>query len=313
MTVPPPLRFARLRLRRRRHWNGRGVSVILGALLVFVMGVAIFGLVVTEGLPAWMGQNEDAYTQSAQAALNVLATTWETQILHGGPLVLSTSVPMSSAGVPILASPTVATLSFAPRSVGVFESLTVLEGATTLYQSNLTLGTVTLHAPNRYATPEIFRLQGGALLQLPGSGGGSIVTDPPIALFSNGSAWSLDATLMGIVGNSFSASGPSAAVLTSTLPQPASAFSRSNSSSGLSVVVAIGSFDACSWYHYLAGLPAGAGLAPDQYRLIPASAAQVGCRAPGAPPQMVLLELTHLGSVGITRATIDLALGAGGG
>jgi len=276
------------------------------------MGVAIFGLVVTQGVPAWMGQNEASYTQSAGAVLNGVVSTWETQILHGGPLVLSTSIPMSSAGVPILAAPTIATLSFAPHAVGLFESLTVTEGPRTLYQSNVTLGTVTLHIPNRYATPESFLLQGGALLRIPGSGGGSIVTDPPIALFSNGSAWSLDATLMGIVGNSFSVSGPSAAVVTSTLPQPPTTWSRSSALANLTVTLAIGSFDACSWYHYLSGLPAGAGLAPAQYRLSPASADQVGCRTPGAAPQMVELEVTGLGSVGVTDATLSLALGSGG-
>jgi len=313
MTVPPPCRLARRRFRRRRGWNSRGVSVILGALLVFVMVVAVFGLVVTKGVPAWMEQNEASYSQSAEAALNALASNWETQILHGGPVVLSTSVPLASAGVPLLAAPTVATLSFSPRSVGLFESLTVRQGGSTLYRANLTLGTLTLSVPNRFATPETFRIQGGALLQLPGSGGGSIVTDPPISLFSNGSAWVLDATWMGIVGSPFSVSGPSSAVLASTLAQPATAWSRSNGSDGLSVTLTIGSFDACSWYHYLTGVPVEAGLGSADYRLTPSSAGLVACRSPGAAPQMVSLELTHLGSVGLTNATIDLGPGSGGG
>ncbi|MHB1435114.1 MAG: hypothetical protein ACYCPN_04425 [Thermoplasmata archaeon] len=313
MTVPPPCILVRLRFRQRRRWNARGVSVILGALLVFVMVVAISGLVVTKGVPAWMGQDEASYVRSAGGALNALASTWETQILLGGPLVLSTSVPLASAGVPLLASPTIATLSFAPRSVGLFESVTVTEGTAIVYRSNVTLGTVTLNVPNRYATPETFRLQGGALLQLPGSGGGSVVTDPPISLFSNGSVWSLDATLLGIVGTSFSVSGPSSAVLSSTLPAPAAAWSRSNASGGLTLTLALGSFDACAWYHYLAGLPVGAGLGPNEYRLIPASASLVDCRSPGAAPQMVALELTHLESVGLNLATIDLSLSSGGG
>jgi hypothetical protein len=313
MHEPPYLTLRRDRLARRRRLDARGVSVILGALLVVVMVLAVAGMVVTKGVPAWMGQNEASYSEEAAGSLTALAATWEGQILHGGPSVLSNSIPLASAGVPLLASPTVARLAFTPSAVGVYENLTVTQGSTTLFRWNTSMSTLALVVPNRYATPETYLLQGEAVLGRPNGGAGSMLTDPLFSLFMNGSFVSFDATLLEIQGTAFSFSGPSEATLTSTLGQRANGWSNPSATQALTVTIGIGSFDACSWYHYLAQLPANAGLAASGYSLSPTSISQVGCRTPGAAPSSISLEIHGLASVNLQSAVIDLALNSGGG
>jgi len=197
------------RARRLRH-QPRGVVAVIGTLLALLVFFALFGIFLTQYVPVWMTDNEAYFTAQAAASMAQLKASIDAQYALGGPATYGTPFTLSSGSVPLIAQPTLGTLTFVPNTCPygffnpvntptsspkapfygqprvpgfcVFVNVTESNGpgGTAKYSQAVASGVIQFILPNRYYTPETFYMEDDAVLQSQSSGFQIMAVPPPL-------------------------------------------------------------------------------------------------------------------------------------
>lgn len=297
-------RYRRIRPLRRSR---RGVATVIGALLVAVILITIFGMFLTQTIPVWMNQNESSWTTSGELSMASLKADVDLQYSLGASPEYSIPFALTSSGVPVLASPTQGALLFTAGGAGSYANLTLSPGGgRNPYVQNASTGTLTMSLPNRYAHPETLAFQNDAVIRAPSGANATIDFSPLFALRHVPGNTSLALVLVTAVGVSRSTSAPGVQPVTSTLLARSVVTSSElfgfNGTPTLGLTLRIGSAYACGWEAFLATALESSGLAPGGFTL---SGPGTGCAG------TVVLTLTSVSYLTLYLAEIQIGIGPG--
>lgn len=290
----------RYRRARRLDRSPRGVAAVVGTLLALLVFFALFGIFLTEYVPLWMTDNEAQFTAGVDAAISQLKAGADAQSAFGGPTVLTTSFPISSQGVPLLAQPTEAVLILLPPSCPngfagptsrspppgtpintttcVFEreAFTAGAGATGLNLPwNMTVADAVFEVqlPNRYFSQETFYLEGDGIVQTQYGAHSALVVPPPLTVSHTAANTTVGTTFLGLYGNATVVIGQGTEQVYSHLLSSTRVTSNGlfHSAAGQAIpfnfTFEIGTRNLCAWYTYLSSVVAQAGLPAAGYSL----------------------------------------------
>ncbi len=267
--------FRHVRRLRRDH---RGVVAVVGTLLALLVFFALFGIFLTEYLPLWMEENESQLTFSLQTSLATLKSGVDDQYIFGA--IPSYSVPFttSSNSVPLLAQPTVATLSFlsgcpdgfttagAPEKIGScdFEKVayatakgTGSASQTHNYTQTEATNYLEVSVPNRYYTPVVYFFESDAVTASQTNGHAWIGVPPPFNLTKTGTNLTVRTSLLTFVGNASSFTGVGSKDVTSHFLYQTNVTSvgrflnKTSAVRSFNLTLTLGVHNVCSWYTYL--------------------------------------------------------------
>ncbi len=295
--------------RRRFRRSRRGVVSVVGTLLALLVFFALFGIFLTQYLPLWMFDNESAFSSQAQASMATLKSNIDLQLALGYPPVYSTPFVMASSGVPLLAAPTTALLTFVPTTAGVFAnvSMSVGPGGSAPLYRNYSLGDLTMYLPNRYYSPQTFVLEDDAVVESQSQNSQLMAFPPPLVINSTGSQVGVSVSLVQMLGNA------SQAVSTGT--QQISShflFSQVFTSSGPSgggtfqAELKVGTHYPCAWASFLSSTLNRSGVASSHFTLTP-----TGCGPSNGLAQLVDLKFRSISSFTLILGTVSIVMGVG--
>jgi hypothetical protein len=207
----------RLMLRRRLRRGNRGVAAVVGTLLALLVFLSIFGIFVTEYVPLWMTDNEEAFSNTIASQFGAIKQTMDTLYVSGKTnFAVANPVAMASNGVPVFAQPTEGVLTFTQASA-LYTNVTFrLGGSTGWFKQNFSSGTVRDQLGDRYYVPMAYSIEGDSVVQTQTPNQQLVLFQPSIiANYSGayeGPRTSLFMTLFSIVGNSSSTSTASTGV-----------------------------------------------------------------------------------------------------
>jgi len=329
----------RYRRARRLDRSQRGVAAVVGTLLALLVFFALFGIFLTEYLPIWMADNEAEFTAEADASLAVFKSNVDAQAALGGPSVYTTSFPLSSEGVPLLAQPTEAVLVLLPPSCPggfyspngtpvqktscVFERESFTAGAaaktSNAWNKTSTTADLEMQLPNRYFNAETFYFENDAVIQVQGIGHEAIVGPPPLTITKTGSNTTLTTAFLGLYGNSTVVIGQGSEevyseLITTTHTTSRGLFLAANGSAvPFNFTFQIGTRNLCAWYYYFTNLTSVSGLSASAYTLSmsAASLSTSVCSDHGGYTYMLTFKLLNIAYATAVTASIDVSLGAG--
>lgn len=292
----------------------RGVASVVGALLVLLIALIAFTLIFSEAVPVWMAQNETALSEQVQAAFAQLQATVDLQAAFGSPHMGLTSIGLTSAAVPVLATPTRASLLFEQDSIPAFVNLSVTPGAdgTIPYQRNVSLGELSVDLPNRYIPSQTLRFENGAVFVVGGSSS-RLLFAPLFSVEPAGPNTTLTMTLVSMTGPTAGNSAPGTQQIADTLQSETTAVSHGaprpeGGYGNLSLTLSIGSPNACAWSAFFLGALASAGLPDGAYTVTPPP----GCSAGSAGFGVVSVTLVSLSEATVTWLGLGVDIGNGG-
>ena len=253
---------------------------VVGTLLALLVFFALFGVFLTQYVPLWMTQNEAALSNQVQTSLATLKSGVDDQYLFG--TISSYSVPFttSSNSVPLIAQPTVASLSYlngcpsglsstgAPESVSTcdFDGLsyaTATGGANSKdfsYTDSAVTDYFEVADPNRYYTSVDYFFESDGIAGTQYSGHQWMVVPPPLNITKSGSTVDVQSSFVLLLGNASSFTGLGSKDVTSRLESASSVNStdRFETTTGaprtFNVTVKLGLHLACAWYNLLYNL-----------------------------------------------------------
>ena len=236
---------------------------MIGTLLSLLVFFALFGIFLTQYLPLWMADNEAQFTNAAATSFLSYKSQIDQQYALGGPPILGTPFTISSAGVPLLAQPTEAALSFIPQTCPnptgytvsfyakgvtgassanygqpvnpafcVFENqtLSVGPGGSGQYTQRVASGVLQMQLPNRYYTSETFYYEDDGVVQSQLGGYQVMAFAPPLNVTRASGNTSVSSSFLFLTGNSTSVIGQGSEEIYSHL-----LFSQLVTSNGVSV------------------------------------------------------------------------------
>ncbi len=278
---------------------------IIGALLLVLIAVAVVGLVLTQWLPATLAADESTFVRTSATQLALLGSNVDSEIATNGTNPLATTLPLASASVPVVSSPTVASVEYVPDLSGTFASVSASAPgfARTV---NVTTGALALSIPNRYTTSASFDFEDGAIWQFAGgSRYATTVFGPLVELAPAAGGWNVSVRLVRFTGPSFGAAGPNPVVVTSALASEQTTTWSAGGSGSFNVTIEIGTYHPCAWYAFFEAVVGQAKLSPALSSLAPANA----CALLSTGPTIVVLILHNGSSVRVETASIALGLG----
>lgn len=248
--------------RRRLARSRRGVAAILGALFALLIFLVAFGLVLTQTLPVWMEQNETSFVQSAQGSIAALQSTIGLQAATGAPATALTPVSLSSASVPVLASPTVGSVAFEPPSPAGYVNVSWSGGSGDgAAYTNATLGRLVVTLPNRYISSEVLDFEDGALLSVVGTNAPMIAYGPAFTVLDRPGNLSVSLVVVSMAGANAVVNGPGTReIADALLAHTTRDVAGSGSPTNLSLTIRVGSSLACAWGAFYVGALAAAGV-----------------------------------------------------
>ncbi|MGI0131237.1 MAG: hypothetical protein ACREEC_13980, partial [Thermoplasmata archaeon] len=244
------------------------MATVIGALLVVLAFVAVFGLFLTQVVPAWMATNEESWGDSVRASLAQFQSTVDLQTSLGSPASATTPISLTSAGVPVLAAGTEGSLDVLPQHPGfVNVSMSVGPGGVLGYYQNVSGGAISVSLPDRYSSPQTFVFEAGAIIAVGPSGGAAIEFPPQFSVHRTSGNTSVSLSLLDLSGTASGTTGGTQGIVGQMLERTSTS-SDGRTGSGSSAMpfelsVRIGSEHACAWYSYLdstllvSGLPSG--------------------------------------------------------
>jgi hypothetical protein len=266
--------------RRYRRFRGarRGVVAVVGTLLALLVFFALFGVFLTQYVPLWMTQNEAALSNQVQTSLATLKSGIDDQYLIGGIPTYSVPFTLSSASVPLLTQPTVASMSYiagcpggfysngTPREISAcdFESLAYSTGTLPAgsqnhpYSQLLTTDYLLVSLPDRYYVAVTYVFEADGVAQAQSSSHQTMLVAPPVNVsVSSAGAVSVQSSLLALVGPSAAYSGQGSKDVTSAV-QSASGVNSTDrflTSGGVArkfnVTMIFGVHEICAWYNLL--------------------------------------------------------------
>ncbi len=282
---------------------------MVGTLLALLVFFALFGIFLTQYLPLWMIDNESAFTSQSQASMATLKSNIDLQMALGNPPVYSTPFVLSSQGVPLLAAPTVGSLSFLPAQAGVFANVSMSSGpggSGPLFR-NFSLGALSMSLPNRYYSSQTFVLEDDAVIQSQTDTSQIVAFPPPLTLNTTGAQVGVSLSLVQMLGNATSAVGSGTQEVSSHF-----LFSQVFSSSGplgggtFSAEFKLGTHYPCAWASFLQNTLNRSGVAPSHYSLTPST-----CIASGGIAKIVDLRFVNISSFTLILGTVSIVIGVG--
>ena len=298
--------------RRRRFRSRRAVVSVVGTLLALLVFFSLFGVFLSQYLPVWMGDNEVAFTAQVQAAMAELKSNADLQVALGGPSVLTTSLPMSSQGIPVLAAPTQAILNFVQNSPGVFlnVSMTVGPGGSGPFYQNYSMGAVQVSLPNRYYVPQTFEYEADAVIQSQSSSQQIVDYLPLISLNQSGQTVSATITAVQLFGNSTQTITQGTEQLYTHLLFRQPMVSTGPVGGGtFGATFVLGTHYPCAWGNFLNTTLAQSGVPSSHYTLSPGSLA--ACQSSSAQATVVKLVLTGLSELTLVLGGLSVSTGLG--
>jgi hypothetical protein len=202
----------RRRYRRRVQRGSRAVVSVVGTLLALLVFFALFGVFLTQYVPLWMSENEQTLTSQIETALADMKVGIDGQVASQGPAVIATPFPISSQSIPLIAQPTVATITFLPPTPGsgTYANISMKPApgsGSGLFYENDSLGTLQVQVPSRYYSPETFSLENDAVIQAEENGQQVVEFPPTLSVNQSGSGYGVTASLIQVKGISTQATG----------------------------------------------------------------------------------------------------------
>lgn len=299
------------RYRRRLRRDSRAVVSVVGTLLALLVFFALFGVFLTQYVPIWMTENEQALAVQDQSALAQLKSNIDLQATDGGPPVFSTPFQLSSQGIPLVAQPTTGTITFIPSSPGVFANVSLRPGpgnAGGLYWQNISLGTLSMQLPNRYYSPQSFSLENDAVLQAQGNGQQLVDFPPTFALNSTGAGIGVTATIIQLSGASTQATSTGSQEVFSHLVFSQTITSTSPTAT-LKATFYEGTLFPCAWDAFVNSTIAQSGINFNGH--YPTITPSLASCTTGTSPFPVKVTFTNLASFTLIYAQIRLVIGVG--
>jgi hypothetical protein len=291
---------------RRLARQRRGVVAVVGTLLSLLVFLALFGIFITQFLPLWMDENEAQFTSQAQASFATLKSNIDFQSTVGEPAEMSTPFVMASEGVPLLAQPTPAVLSFIPAQPGVYANVSVTPGPANSHSffQNFSLGVIQMVLDNRYYSPQTFEFEDDAVIQSQSAVSQIVLYPPGLAINVTGNQVGVTLTLLQLAGN--------ATQTVSTGTQEvyshflfAQSYTSNGTTGSVSAVLKLGTFFPCAWVSFLRTDFQNAGAA-SHLTLSPST-----CSAATPTPSKVEATLSSLTSFTLVVAESQVIVGVG--
>ena len=282
---------------------------MVGTLLALLVFFALFGVFITQYLPLWMTDNESAFTSEAQASMATLKSNIDLQLALGSPPVYATPFTLTSAGVPLLATPTSGTLNFLPSQSGVFAnvSMTVGPGASGPLYRNYSLGALAMTLPNRYYSPQVFELEDDAVIQSQSDRSQIVAFPPLLAINSSGTQVGVSVSLVQLLGNATQAIGAGTQEVVSHYLFGQQFVSTGPGGGGtFQAEFRLGTHFPCAWATYLSSTLNRSGVSPSHFSLTPS-----GCIASRGLPQLVDLRFLNISSFTLILGTFSIVVGVG--
>jgi len=263
---------------RRLRQARRGVVAVVGTLLALLVFFALFGIFLTQYVPLWMEENENAFSNQVQVSLATLKSGVDDQYTLGGIPGYSVPFTMSSQSVPLITQPTVATLSYlngcpdgfyasngTPVRIGscdflrlAYNTATGAAGSQT-HNFNQTSPTnyLEISLPDRYYVPLDYYFEGDAVTGAQTSGHGWMVAPPPLNVTKTSSNLTVQSSFVTLLGNTSSYTSQGTKDVTSHFLSTTNVTSvhRFLSTTGaartFNLTVTVGVHDLCGWYNFL--------------------------------------------------------------
>jgi hypothetical protein len=270
----------RYRRARRIRAARRGVVAVIGTLLALLVFFALFGIFLTQYVPLWMTDNEAQFTSQAATSFAQFKTYVDSQYLIGGPSVYGTPFVLSSNGVPLIAQPTQATLSFiatgcpggfyAPTTKGEtsanlgqpvnptycsFQNITLSSGpgGSGYFSQHVATGSLEMQLPNRYFNSQTFYFEDDGVIQSQGGTLEVMAVPPPFNVTTVAGNTSLTTSYLSMFGNATQTTGQGSQQVFTHLRYSQSFASAGKIVSGvvqpnsLNVTYEIGTENPCAW------------------------------------------------------------------
>jgi hypothetical protein len=296
---------------RGLHRDRRAVVSVVGTLLALLVFFALFGIFVTQYVPIWMADNEGAFSAHIQASLAQLKYSVDEQAASGHEPSFATPFTLASDGIPLIATPTPATLNFIPHTQGVYVDVAMQYGPSGRpnFDTNLTLGTIQATLPNRYYPGQTFDYEADAVIQSQGDTNQILLYPPTFVLNSSGSQTSGTFALVQLYGNATQVVSSGTVEVYShygNVQQYPSNGTPALPGAPFRVTITIGTLFPCAWASYLNRSLSSAGLPAGSYTLTPSSC--VPSHGVSTPVKVVL---TRLNSFDFILASFTIQIGVG--
>lgn len=258
------------------------------SLLVFF---ALFGVFITQYVPLWMSENENQFSNEAQASLETLKQYVDDQAIFGAPHTYAVPFTLSSDGIPLFAQPTQGSLSYLPggcsggfASTGspmnsiacVFQRLTYNVSSTLPPDPNLIATPVTyvaatnyleMQLPNRYYPSQSLFFEGDGVIVSQAGGGQWMLVPPPLTISTSGPNTTVTSSFVTLLGSpsAYSSQGVKDVYSTSLSSTNVSSQGRFvDSMTGdpvpFDVVFEVGTHNPCAWWSFLNATGSSAGV-----------------------------------------------------
>lgn len=251
---------------------------VVGTLLALLVFFALFGIFLTQYVPLWMEENESQLSNQIQTALSTLKSGADDQYILGGIPTYSVPFTVASATVPLLAQPTVATISSIPgcpdgfyTSNGTPERIASCDFEHLAFSSttctapcqdnvfNVTRATNYLEVdlPARYFTPLSYYFEDDGLAAAQTSGHQWMFVPPPLTITETAGNLTVRLSQLVLFGNATTFNGQGTKDVTShyytgTNVTSASRFETSTGAPRtFNLTLTLGVHAICGWYNYL--------------------------------------------------------------
>lgn len=274
------------------------------SLLVFF---ALFGVFITQYVPLWMSENENQFSNEAQASLETLKQYVDDQAIFGAPHTYAVPFTLSSDGIPLFAQPTQGSLSYLAGGCSqgftssgfpvdnrscVYQRLTyellsspALGPNQTLTPQPITYASATnylqMQLPNRYFPSQDLFFDSDAVIVSQAGGGQWMLVPPPLTISMNGPNTTVTGSFVTLLGSpsAYSSQGVKDVYSTSLSSTNVSSFGRfvlvTNGSNNTTlkqplpfdVEFEVGTHNPCAWQGFLANLTGSSALRGLNYSL----------------------------------------------
>jgi hypothetical protein len=334
----------RYRRARRLHHNPRGVVSVVGTLLALLVFFTLFGIFLTQYLPLWMTDNEAQFTAQAAYSFALFKSNVDSQYQFpaGTPQTLGTPFTVSSAGIPLLAQPTEATLVFLPSTCPagfyakgvpggtganyglpvnaancVFANVSFSHGpgGSGFYSQHIATGTLEMILPNRYYISQDYYFEDDAVIQSQQGGYQTMAVNSPLNVTTNAGNLTVTSSLLQLFGNASTFIGQGSQDVYSHFR-----FSQAAASSGLHVVAnnsfipfvytfEIGTQYPCAWSAFLNKTMVNSGVPKASYSFTPYLGT---CYNPSGTTTDLTLKVSNVDYSVLYYAGVQVSLGVGG-
>ena len=251
---------------------------VVGTLLALLVFFALFGIFLTQYVPLWMEENESQLSVQIQASLSTFKSGVDDQYILGNIPVYSVPFTVTSGTVPLLAQPTVATISSIPGCPDGFYTTNgtperiascdferlALSSSTcaspcqdNVYNQTRATNYLEVDIPNRYYTPISYYFENDGLAAAQTSGHQWLFVPPPLTITKTAGNLTVRLSQLVLFGNATTFNGVgtkdvSSRFTTITNVTSASRFeTKTGAPRTFNLTLALGVHAICGWYNYL--------------------------------------------------------------